>query len=395
MTGSEVIAMADLKIQQIFNASWISYSQTHTISNEQFKAATSIMACKSGSLGCNVSVCDECGHQEIHNNSCRNRCCPNCQGVMKELWIDARQSEVIDGSYFHVVFTVPSELNPLIISNQKLLYALLHDASSATLLELSASKKYLGATPAIIQVLHTWGQELNYHPHIHCIISGAGLTSEMKLVSSRPDFLIPVRVLGAMFKGKFMASLEHLYRSGSLVLPDSCRSLAANSDWISFRDSLYRKDWCPYIKETFNGFGNAIDYLGRYTHRIAISNSRIEKVTESEVSFWARDYRSSERKIVTLSHEEFIRRFLQHVLPKGFQKIRYYGLLSNSRKKKLLTIVFNIQNHRRFNAVYMELSTEQRLLKMFKIDIALCPCCGCRSMRQLYRTFSGRNAMTG
>ena len=327
MTGSEVIAMADLKIQQIFNASWISYSQTHTISNEQFKAATSIMACKSGSLGCNVSVCDECGHQEIHNNSCRNRCCPNCQGVMKELWIDARRSEVIDGSYFHVVFTVPSELNPLIISNQKLLYALLHDASSATLLELSASKKYLGATPAIIQVLHTWGQELNYHPHIHCIISGAGLTSEMKLVSSRPDFLIPVRVLGAMFKGKFMASLEHLYRSGSLVLSDSCRSLAANSDWISFRDSLYRKDWCPYIKETFNGFGNAIDYLGRYTHRIAISNSRIEKVTESEVSFWARDYRSSERKIVTLSHEEFIRRFLQHVLPKGFQKIRYYGLL--------------------------------------------------------------------
>ena len=130
--------MADLKIQQIFNASWISYSQTHTISNEQFKAATSIMACKSGSLGCNVSVCDECGHQEIHNNSCRNRCCPNCQAVMKELWIDARRSEVIDGSYFHVVFTVPSELNPLIIANQKLLYGLLHDASSATLLELSA-----------------------------------------------------------------------------------------------------------------------------------------------------------------------------------------------------------------------------------------------------------------
>ena len=312
--------MADLKIQQVFNASWASYRQTHTVSNEQFKAAASIMACKSGSLGCNISVCDECGHQEVHNNSCRNRCCPNCQAVMKELWIDARRSEVIDGSYFHVVFTVPSELNPLIISNQKLLYGLLHDASSATLLELSASKKYLGATPAIIQVLHTWGQELNYHPHIHCIISGAGLTSEMKLVNSRSDFLIPVRVLGAMFKGKFMDSLEHLYRSGILVLPDSCRSLAANSDWISFRDSLYRKDWCPYIKETFKGFGNAIDYLGRYTHRIAISNSRVEKVTDSEVSFWARDYRSSERKIVTLSHEEFIRRFLQLYCLKAFRR---------------------------------------------------------------------------
>ena len=159
--------MSVLKIQQVFNSSWRKYHFSHNVSEEQEKAALSIIACKSGSLGCNVSICDECGHQEIHNNSCRNRSCPNCQAMLKELWIDARRSEVIDGAYFHVVFTIPSELNPLIYANQKTLYSLLHEASSKTLLELSADKKYLGAMPAIIQVLHTWGQELNYHPHIH------------------------------------------------------------------------------------------------------------------------------------------------------------------------------------------------------------------------------------
>ena len=159
--------MHDLKIQQIFNASWDDYLSSHDPSGEQVKAARAIMACKSGSLGCSVSICDECGHQEVHNNSCRNRHCPNCQAVLKELWIDARRSEVIDGPYFHVVFTVPAELNPVIYANRKLLYGLLHDASAKTLLELSADKKYLGAMPAVIQVLHTWGQELNYHPHIH------------------------------------------------------------------------------------------------------------------------------------------------------------------------------------------------------------------------------------
>ena len=174
--------MADLKIQQIFQSSWDPYRKNHHVTEEQSRAALSIISCKTGALGFNMSVCEECGHEEIRNNSCRNRHCPNCQAVMKELWMDARRSEVIDGAYFHVVFTVPSELNPLIYSNQKLLYGLLHETSSKTLLELSADTKYLGATPAVIQVLHTWGQNLNYHPHIHSIVSGAGLDRQMKLV---------------------------------------------------------------------------------------------------------------------------------------------------------------------------------------------------------------------
>lgn len=387
--------MSDLKIQQVFNASWHAYAGMRPVSEEQYKAALSIMSCKSGSLGCNISVCDECGHQEVHNNSCRNRHCPNCQAVLKELWIDARRSEVIDGAYFHVVFTLPAEVRPLVFANQKLLYGLMHDASAKTLLELSRDKKYLGATPAIIQVLHTWGQDLHFHPHIHCIISGAGLTPDMKLIRGRAKFLIPVKVLGAKFKGKFLDALEGFYRSGALGIPEGCKRLRNSYEWSSFRDSLYKKDWCPYIKETFNGFGNAIDYLGRYTHRIAISNGRIESVGENTVTFRARDYRTMETQLLTLTHEEFIRRFLQHVLPKGFQKIRYYGLLSNGRKKKLLGIVFRIQNHRRFNAKYISMDTDVRLMEMFGIDIHLCPCCGAHALRHHYRTFSAPAFMSG
>ena len=376
--------MNNFKIQEIFLASWNDFSFSNNVSTEQQKAALSIMACKSGSLGFNVSTCEECGHQEIHNNSCRNRHCPNCQAVLKELWIDARRSEVIDGAYFHVIFTVPAELNPLIYANKKLLYRLLHDATAKTLLELSSDRKYLGAMPAIIQVLHTWGQELNYHPHIHCIISGAGLTPAMQLANCRSKFLIPVKVLGAKFKGKFMDALEKYYAAGKLELPNSLRKLRNSFEWKDYRNSLYQKAWCPFIKETFNGFGNAIDYLGRYTHRIAISNSRIISVDGGNVSFWAKDYRTDERKVITITHEEFIRRFLQHVLPKGFQKIRYYGLLTNSMKKKRLDIVFRIQNHRRFNSKYAGMDTDLMLFKMFHIDVHICPCCGKRALQHSY-----------
>ncbi len=387
--------MNNFKIQEIFLASWNDFSFSNNVSTEQQKAALSIMACKSGSLGFNVSNCEECGHQEIHNNSCRNRHCPNCQAVLKELWIDARRSEVIDGAYFHVIFTVPAELNPLIYANKKLLYGLLHDATAKTLLELSSDRKYLGAMPAIIQVLHTWGQELNYHPHIHCIISGAGLTPAMQLANCRSKFLIPVKVLGAKFKGKFMDALEKYYAAGKLELPNSLRKLRNSFEWKDYRNSLYQKAWCPFIKETFNGFGNAIDYLGRYTHRIAISNSRIISVDGGNVSFWAKDYRTDERKVITITHEEFIRRFLQHVLPKGFQKIRYYGLLTNSMKKKRLDIVFRIQNHRRFNSKYAGMDTDLMLFKMFHIDVHICPCCGKRALQHSYSIYKSIRYASG
>lgn len=380
------------KIQQIFLNSYedLRFSDSH-MSGVQEKAATAILNCKSGSLGCNISQCTDCGHMEFHNNSCRNRNCPNCQAILKEIWIDKRRAEVIDSPYFHVVFTVPHELNPLIYGNQELLYSLLHKCSSETLLELARDRKYLGATPGIIQVLHTWGQTLNFHPHIHCIVSGGGLSVDNKLRKCGEKFFIPVHVMAKVFRGKFLFYLQKHYDSGKLVLSSSCAGLRNSYSWNKFRDALYKTDWCPYIKETFNGFGNAIEYLGRYTHRIAITNTRIQSVTETQVSFSARDYKSGETKTVILENEEFIRRFLMHVLPSGFQKIRYYGFLNNRTKTKNLKIIFKLQGYQKFKQRYVGLSIAELLKEVWNYDIHVCPACGCSSMTHLGRSYAYRS----
>lgn len=379
-------------IQQIFLNSYEDFhSSCSHVSGVQEKAAHAILNCKSGSLGCNISQCTDCGHMEFHNNSCRNRNCPNCQAVLKEIWIDKRRAEVIDSPYFHVVFTVPHELNSLIYGNQELLYSLLHRCSSETLLELARDKKYLGATPGIIQVLHTWGQTLNFHPHIHCIVSGGGLSVDNKLRKCGDKFFVPVRVMAAKFRGKFLSCLQKYYTSGKFAFSSSCTKLRNSYCWSEFRDDLYNKDWCPYIKETFNGFGNAIEYLGRYTHRIAITNTRIQSVTGSQVSFSARDYRSGETKTVTLENVEFIRRFLMHVLPSGFQKIRYYGFLNNRTKTKNLKIIFKLQGYQKFKQRYAGLSITELLKEIWNYDIHVCPACGCLSMTHLGRTYAYRS----
>ena len=382
--------MSNLKIQKIWQDSYGDYCQSgHFQSGEQKKASRAILACKSGRLGVNVSECGECGHIEFHNNSCRNRNCPNCQAVLKEIWVDQRRAEVIDSPYFHVVFTLPHELNPLIYCNQKLLYGLLHKCCSETLLELSADKKYLGAQPGIIQVLHTWNQELDYHVHMHCIISGGGLTSDHRIRKSSAKFFIPVKVLRDKFKGKYLSLLNALHQQEKLVFSSSCKALQDPSEWKTFKNNLYGKDWCPYIKETFNGFGNAIEYLGRYTHRIAISNNRILSVTETEVAFSARGMKPGDSKRqVTLSHEEFIRRFLMHVLPAGFQKIRYYGFLNNRMKSKNLKLIFRIQGGQRFRQRYTGLSMAELLKAVWNIDLSICPECGCAAMQQLGRSYA-------
>lgn len=380
------------KIQQVFLNSYEDfYSSDSHISRIQEKAARAILNCKSGTLGCNISQCTDCGHMEFHNNSCRNRNCPNCQAILKEIWIDKRRAEVIDSPYFHVVFTVPHELNPLIYCNQELLYSLLHRCSSETLLELARDRKYLGATPGIIQVLHTWGQTLNFHPHIHCIVSGGGLSAEQKLRKCGEKFFIPVHVMSKVFRGKFLFYLQKHYDSGKLVFSSSCAELRNSYSWNEFRDALYKTDWCPYIKETFNGFGNAIEYLGRYTHRIAITNTRIQSVTETHVSFFARDYKSGETKTITLENVEFIRRFLMHVLPSGFQKIRYYGFLNNRTKTKNLKIIFKLQGYQKFKQRYVGLTIAELLKEVWNYDIHVCPVCGCNSMTHLGRTYAYRS----
>ena len=382
--------MADLKIQKIWKFSYEVFSSAgHHQSEVQRKASHAILDCKSGSLGYNVSQCTECGHMEVHNNSCRNRNCPNCQAVQKEIWVDKRRAEVIDVPYFHVVFTLPHELNSLIYCNQELLYGLLHKCCAETVLELSADKKRLGAAPGIIQVLHTWNQELDYHVHMHCIVSGGGLTRDRKILRSPGKFFIPVAVLRDKFRGKYMAQLSSLYKDGSLVFSPSCEKLRNPYHWKEWKNRLYEKDWCPYIKETFNGFGNAIEYLGRYTHRIAISNSRILSVTEDKVTFSARGKKPGDpKRQITLKNTEFIRRYLMHVLPKGFQKIRYYGFLNNRMKAQNLKVIFRLQNGQRFKQRYAGLTMAALLKAVWNFDICLCPKCGCRTMKQLGRCYA-------
>ena len=382
--------MADLKIQKIWKFSYEVFSSAgHHQSEVQRKASHAILDCKSGSLGYNVSQCTECGHMEVHNNSCRNRNCPNCQAIQKEIWVDKRRAEVIDAPYFHVVFTLPHELNSLIYCNQNLLYGLLHKCCAETVLELSADKKRLGAAPGIIQVLHTWNQELDYHVHMHCIVSGGGLTRDNKILRSPGKFFIPVAVLRDKFRGKYMAQLSSLYKNGSLVFSPSCEKLRNPYHWKEWKNRLYEKDWCPYIKETFNGFGNAIEYLGRYTHRIAISNSRILSVTEDKVTFSARGKKPGDpKRQITLKNTEFIRRYLMHVLPKGFQKIRYYGFLNNRMKAQNLKVIFRLQNGQRFKQRYAGLTMAALLKAVWNFDICLCPKCGCRTMKQLGRCYA-------
>ena len=381
--------MSDSKISSIWKCSYQNFSASGIYQSDvQRKASAAILNCKSGKLGINISQCPDCGHLEFHNNSCRNRNCPNCQAVNKEIWVDRRRAEVIDTPYFHVVFTLPHELNPLIYCNQQLLYTLLHRCCARTLLELSTNKKWLGATPGIIQVLHTWNQEIGYHVHMHCIISGGGLTTDHKIRKSKSKFFIPVKVLRDKFKGKYLAELDSLYKNQKLVFSPSCEKLRNSYKWSEFCRCLYEKDWCPYIKETFNGFGNAIEYLGRYTHKVAISNSRILAVDNRKVTFSARGRKPGDpRRTITLDHTEFIRRYLMHVLPPGFQKIRYYGFLNNRGKNKNLKLIFTLQGHQRFHARYTDLSMAELLKAVWKVDICICPECGCHRMHSIGRTY--------
>jgi hypothetical protein len=378
------------KIQLAFDYVYDACRANHQLSWEQQHAADSIMKCHTRDCGFNRMLCTECGYITEHYNSCRNRNCPNCQAILKEIWIDARKSEVIDGAYFHAVFTVPQELNALIYANQKLLYSLMHRCTAETILELSADKKYIGAIPGIIQVLHTWGQKLNYHPHIHCIISGSGLSPEKRLVSRGDSFFLPIYVMSRKFRGKFLANLQSLRDEGKLIYAGKCDPLRNSFSWNEFRDSLYKKDWCPYIKETFNRFGNAIEYLGRYANRIAITNTRIRSVSQDSVVFSAKDYRSGSVSDVKMSTEEFVRRLLMHVLPSGFQKIRYYGILNNRSKKKNLALIFRLQGHQQFKSRYVGMKTAEVMKDAWNYDISECPHCKAHKLVMFARFYPMR-----
>ena len=364
-------------IQDVFNHFYPTYEKNHELSAGQRKVAYHIMNCKTGAFGVNACVCEECGCISIHYNSCRDRCCPMCQEFPKEKWVDARREDVLDAPYFHVVFTVPKELNPVIYSNQKLLYNALYHAASDTLRELASDRKYLGADIGYICILHTWGSEMNFHPHIHAVVLGGGLDPENHWKDKGEDFFLPIRVISRLFRGKYLSELKQLWEDDKLEFHGSAECYKNHYTFKELLDSCYNKEWIPYCKKPFDGAEPVIKYLGKYTHRIAISNYRIKSMTDCTVTFTAKDYKNhGQWKEVTISGEEFIRRFLMHVPPKRFVRIRHYGLLSSRNKNRKITLCRNLLGCKKYLSRLKNLDAPAIIRLLYNKDVCKCSSCG-------------------
>jgi hypothetical protein len=355
-----------------------------------------IAACRTAALGAHVDECvDGCGFARVSYNSCRDRHCPKCQGLERITWLNQRLARLLPVPYFHVVFTIPHELNPLALRNQAVVYSILFEAASKTLLELARDSKRLGADIGVTAVLHTWGQNLLLHPHLHCVVTGGGLAPDgSHWVAGRERYFLPVKVLGKLFRGKFLALLERARENDELKLVGSTAELAEPLPWGQLRDQLYRKDWVVYAKPPFGSAEKVFRYLGGYTHRVAISNHRIVAIKDGRVTFTIKDYKDGARKkIMTLDRVEFLRRFLLHVLPKRFVRIRHYGLCaSRSVNTKLATAhrllepgpLAESTSHVATPAVESS-SWWERLRDQTGMDVMACPHCGQRLVRRLAR----------
>lgn len=356
------------EIQDIFNQLDPSYINRLHLS--QIKAFRAISNCRTSALGYHANSCDNCDYEKFAYNSCRNRNCPKCQTLKKEQWIHKQEQYLLDIPYFHVVFTLPSELNQITLQNQSVVYTLLFKAVSETLKELASDEKYLGAKLGLTTVLHTWGQNLSYHPHIHCIIPGGGLTSDGKWKNSREKFFLPVKVLSRKFRGKFLSYLKN----ADLAFYTTIADLENPVHFSSLISSLHQKEWVVYCKKPFGSAKLVISYLGRYTHRVAITNNRIISATDNQVTFTYRDYRDSNKiKEMTLSTEEFARRFLMHVLPSGFHKIRHFGLLAPRDKFERIILCKKLTGMK--IVTFQPKETEDFLREMMGADFNKCPHC--------------------
>ena len=316
---------------------------SHPTSHPQRAVLRALARCRTAALGGHVEQCDGCGHRRIAYNSCRNRHCPKCQGQQRARWMAAEQAMLLPTQYFHVVFTLPQALNPLLRVNPRVLYGLLFRAAAATLLSFARDCTHLGGEPAITMVLHTWGQALTEHVHVHCVVTGGGLSPDGSRWVSRTHrhhrrpFLFPVKALSKVFRGKYLTALQRLYRRGALRLAGQSAPLSETSHWQPWLATLRRRDWVVYAKPPFGGPDRVLKYLSRYTHRVAVSNRRLRFVGDGVVRFTWKDYADhNATKEMTLTAEEFLRRFLLHVVPRGFMRIRHYGILANRHREQKL-----------------------------------------------------------
>jgi len=308
------------------------------LSHEQRRALRDIAACRTAALGGHVEACDRCGHQQIAYNSCRNRHCPKCQATAAAEWMEARKAELLPVEYFHVVFTLPPTIGPIALQNPRVVYGLLFQATADTLRQVAADPKHLGAEIGFLAVLHTWGQNLQHHPHIHCVVPGGGLAPDgSRWITCRPGFFLPVRVLSRVFRGKFLALLRSAFDRGKLSFHGKLAPLADPAVFQRRLATAATAEWVVYAKPPFGGPERVLKYLARYTHRAAISNRRLIRLEGDDVEFLWKDYaRGGRRKTMTLKAVEFIRRFLLHVLPAGFMRVRHYGFLANRASQEKL-----------------------------------------------------------
>lgn len=364
-------------MQDVLRQFYPEYLDVYTPNDRQAKAVRHIMNCKTGAYGANVSQCSECGHVQYHNNSCRDRSCPMCQAISNELWIDAQNEHVLDIDYYHLVFTIPSELNALIYCNQKELYSLFFQSVSDTVMELSKDAAHMGSTPGFISIMHTWGSNLSYHPHIHLLSTSGGLDPEHNWRQKKDGYFLPGKALAALFKGKFMSGLKRLHDMKKLCYEGTAEKYRNGYEYQELLNTCYGIKWVTDIRESFAGAETVMNYLGRYTHRIAISNSRILQMDETTVTFKIKDYKQDGAwKELTLDGVEFVRRFLMHIPPKGFVRIRHYGILSNHNKRKLIPICRNLIGCREFLRKFRNNDKVQAIRILYQKDVTVCPHCG-------------------
>jgi hypothetical protein len=357
------------------------------LTGAQRKALRDLAACRTSALGGHVQRCLDCGHERIAYNSCRNRHCPKCQALARARWLEREAESLLPVEYHHVVFTLPDEVAQLALANPVVLYDALFQAAAATLRDVAANRKRLGAQLGILLVLHTWGQNLHHHPHVHGVVTGGGLSCDTRGVieptpcwrSCRPGFFLPVRVLSRLFRGKFLARLRQAFDQGKLKLAGTLTPLADARAFARWLSPLYAKEWVVYAKRPFGGPAQVLKYLARYTHRVAISNRRLVKLEGGQVTFRYKDYADGHSpKMMTLPAEEFLRRFVQHVLPRGFVKIRHYGLLANRGRADKLELCRRLLLPLAVSAAGGEMTADKDGQEVTAAPMPHCPHCGGR-----------------
>lgn len=330
-----------LEVADVIRRHGREFLKRYGVSSAQRCVLKSLVACRTAALGGHLEQCDRCAHRRAAYNSCRNRHCPKCQGAERARWLEQRRNELLPVEYFHVVFTLPEPIARMALQNKKVLYDLLFASASETLQQIAADPKQLGGRIGFLSVLHTWGQTLQHHPHLHCVIPGGAVSPDQtQWIGCPRGFFLPVKVLSRMFRGKFLHGIKRAYRAGRLSFYERLSHLAQRKAFERELEPLYEREWVVYAKRPFGSAEQVLKYLARYTHRVAISNHRLEALEDGQVTFRYKDYRKprDRQRMMTLDGGEFLRRFLQHVLPKGFVRIRHYGFLANRHRTQMLAL---------------------------------------------------------